>query len=80
MAVDVGHTLAEPGASSARGRSEFAFNLEFAVVLAATLRAEKISAQEVNFDGTIGSLAERPAQARGSDFFIAVHHLSLIHI
>ena len=77
VAVDVGHTLAEPGASSARGRSEFAFNLEFAVVLAATLRAEKISVQEINFDGTIGSLAERPTQARTSDFFIAVHHDSI---
>ena len=77
VAVDVGHTLAEPGATSARGRSELAFNRELAVVLAAALRAEKISVQEVNFDGTIGSLAERPAQARGSDFFIAVHHDSI---
>jgi len=77
VAVDVGHTLADPGASSARGRSEFAFNLDFAKVLAAALRAEKIKVQEVNFDGLIGSLAERPAQARGSDFFIAVHHDSI---
>ena len=63
VAVDVGHTLADPGASSARGRSEFAFNLDFAKVLAAALRAEKIKVQEVNFDGAIGGLAERPAQA-----------------
>jgi len=77
VAVDVGHTLADPGASSARGRSEFAFNLDFAKVLAAALWAEKIKVQEVNFDGLIGSLAERPAQARGSDFFIAVHHDSI---
>jgi N-acetylmuramoyl-L-alanine amidase len=77
VAVDVGHTLADPGASSARGRSEFAFNLDFAKVLAAALRAEKIKVQEVNFDGAIGNLAERPAQARGSDFFIAVHHDSI---
>ena len=77
VAVDVGHTLADPGASSARGRSEFAFNLDFAKVLAAALRADKIKVQEVNFDGVIGSLAERPAQARGSDFFIAVHHDSI---
>ena len=77
VAVDVGHTLADPGASSARGRSEFAFNLDFAKVLAAALRADKIKVQEVNFDGVIGSLAERPAQARGADFFIAVHHDSI---
>ena len=34
VAVDVGHTLAEPGASSARGRSEFDFNRELAGLLA----------------------------------------------
>ena len=77
VAVDVGHTLADPGASSARGRSEFAFNLDFAKLLAAALRPRKISVQEINFDGLIGSLAERPAQARGSDFFVAVHHDSI---
>ncbi len=77
VAVDVGHTLADPGASSARGRSEFAFNRDFSGVLVAALQARNIVVQEVNFDGTIGSLAERPAQARGSDFFIAVHHDSI---
>ena len=77
VAVDVGHTLAEPGATSARGRSEFAFNRDFAGLLAAALRAERVSVQEVNFAGTAGSLAERPEQARGSDFFISVHHDSI---
>ena len=77
IAVDVGHTLADPGASSARGRSEFAFNHQFAGVLTAALRAENVRVQEINFDGAIGSLAERAEQARGSDFFIAVHHDSI---
>ena len=45
--------------------------------LAAALRADKVSVQEVNFAGTAGSLAERPEQARGSDFFISVHHDSI---
>lgn len=77
VAVDVGHTLADPGASSARGRSEFAYNLDFARLLAAALRAERLGVLEVNFAGAIGSLAERPAQARGSDFLISVHHDSI---
>lgn len=77
VAVDVGHTLADPGASSARGRSEFAFNHDLAILLVSALRAEHVSVQEINFDGTIGSLAERPAQARGNDFLIAVHHDSI---
>ena len=77
VAVDVGHTLADPGATSARGRSEFAFNRDFAGLLAAALRADKVSVQEVKFAGTAGSLAERPEQARGSDFFISIHHDSI---
>ncbi|MBP5997043.1 MAG: N-acetylmuramoyl-L-alanine amidase [Azonexus sp.] len=77
VAVDVGHTLADPGATSARGRSEFAFNLDFAGWLAGALRAEGIEVREINFAGDAGSLAERPEQARGSDFFISVHHDSI---
>lgn len=77
VAVDVGHTLAEPGAWSARGRSEFAFNRELAGRLAEALAAQGLAVKQVNFAGDIGSLAERPAQAAGSDFFISVHHDSI---
>jgi N-acetylmuramoyl-L-alanine amidase len=77
VAVDVGHTLAEPGAVSARGRSEFAFNRELAGLLLLALRARDVTVREINFAGTIGSLAERPEQARGSDFFISIHHDSI---
>ena len=77
VAVDVGHTLAEPGASSARGRTEFEFNRELAGLLALALRTRRVKVQEINFAGDIGSLAERPEKARGSDFFIAIHHDSI---
>ncbi len=77
VAVDVGHTLAAPGASSARGRSEFEFNRELAGQLMFALQARGVAAQEVNSSGTIGSLAERPAQAQGSNFFISIHHDSI---
>lgn len=77
VAVDVGHTLADPGAWSARGRSEFAFNRELAGRLADALAAQGLAVQPVNFTGDIGSLAERPARAAGSDFFISVHHDSI---
>jgi N-acetylmuramoyl-L-alanine amidase len=77
VAVDVGHTLAEPGAISARGRGEFEFNRELAGPLVAALRARNVKVREVNFSGAIGSLADRPAKARGSDFFISVHHDSI---
>jgi N-acetylmuramoyl-L-alanine amidase len=77
VAVDVGHTLAEPGATSARGRSEFSFNRELAGLLAGQLAERGIEVVPVNFAGDIGSLAARPAQARGSDLFVSVHHDSI---
>ncbi|MGA9395475.1 MAG: N-acetylmuramoyl-L-alanine amidase [Azonexus sp.] len=77
VAVDVGHTLAEPGATSARGRSEFAFNRELAGQLMVALQARGVVAHEINSSGMIGSLAERPAQAQGCDFFVSIHHDSI---
>ncbi|MBS1144219.1 MAG: Cell wall hydrolase/autolysin [Proteobacteria bacterium] len=77
IAVDVGHGGKDTGAISARGRTEFEFNRDFAGVLAETLREKSLGVREVNFDGQIGSLAARPKAALGSDFFIAVHHDSV---
>jgi N-acetylmuramoyl-L-alanine amidase len=77
VAVDVGHTLAEPGAVSARGRTEYAFNRELAGDLVDALAGRRLRVRPVNFDGTVGSLAERPARATGSDFLISIHHDSI---
>lgn len=77
VAVDVGHTLAAPGASSARGRGEFEFNRALADRLVAALRAEGIAVRLINGDGRIASLRERPAQAEGADFLISLHHDSV---
>ena len=77
VAVDVGHTLAEPGASSARGRSEFDFNRQLAAQLVLALQARSVAVREINTSGTIGSLAGRPEQAGGSDFFVSIHHDSI---
>jgi N-acetylmuramoyl-L-alanine amidase len=77
VAIDVGHGGADGGATSARGRPEFAFNREFAGVLAGVMRERGLGVREINFAGDIGSLAARPLQAAGSDFFIAIHHDSI---
>ena len=77
VAVDVGHSLKDSGATSARGRSEFAFNRHFAGVLAEALLVRNVRVRPINFAGDIARLAERPAQAAGSDFFIAIHHDSI---
>ena len=53
VAVDVGHSLSASGATSARGISEFDFNLNLAQVLRPALESRGIAVQPVNFDGLI---------------------------
>lgn len=77
VAVDVGHGRRDSGAISARGRPEFDFNRQFAEVLAAALTQRQLAVRRINFAGDIGSLAERPLQAAGADFFLSVHHDSI---
>lgn len=77
VAVDVGHTLAAPGAISARGRPEFEFNRELAGRLLAALMERGLRSVAVNLDGRIESLDARPAAAVGADFFISIHHDSV---
>ncbi|MFZ2267686.1 MAG: N-acetylmuramoyl-L-alanine amidase [Azonexus sp.] len=77
VAVDVGHGLKDTGALSARGRPEFEFNGMLARALASALQQRALAVREINFAGDIGSLTARPAQARGSDFFISIHHDSI---
>jgi N-acetylmuramoyl-L-alanine amidase len=77
VALDVGHTLADPGAISARGRGEYHFNRALAPLVQAALEARGIAVRPINYDGRIGSLAARPDAARGADLFLSLHHDSL---
>ena len=77
VALDVGHTLTAPGASSARGGQEFAFNVVLAQRLAGELHARGLIVRPINFDGRIDSLSARPQQAVGADLFISIHHDSV---
>ena len=77
VAVDIGHTLLAPGATSARGRSEFEFNRELGLRIVAALRAKGIEVVVVNADGRIPSLQARPAAAEGADLLLSVHHDSV---
>jgi N-acetylmuramoyl-L-alanine amidase len=79
--VDVGHTLKVPGAMSARGVTEYAFNLQLA-------QQVKQALVDSGFDKTVllitdkaplGGLYERArrANAMPADLFIAIHHDSV---
>ena len=77
VAVDAGHTLAAHGASSARGGREFDFNRVLAKRVSHELGLRQLDVRPINFDGKIESLAARPEQAAGADFFISIHHDSV---
>jgi len=77
VAVDVGHTLAAGGATSARGRMEFDFNRDLAREVAAALIGRGICARLVNDDGRIPSLRDRPKAVPEADLFISIHHDSV---
>lgn len=89
VAVDVGHSLSASGATSARGTSEFDFNLNLAQVLRPALESRGIAVQPVNFDGLIdvpndsgttsngNSLQARVDAAAGSAFLLSIHHDSV---
>lgn len=74
IAIDVGHFREEPGATSARGRPEFAFNLDLARDIETELRARGYATQLIGADGEMRDLWRRPHAARGADLFISVHH------
>src|ERR1700751_75874 len=81
VVVDVGHTLDVPGAMSARGVPEYAFNLQLA-------REVKQALVDAGFEQTVllitgtapwRGLFERAARANAmhADLFIAIHHDSV---
>lgn len=77
VAVDVGHTLAAPGAISARGRSEFEFNRELAQAVVRALQQRRFDVATINADGLVPTLQARPRAAGGARFFLSIHHDSV---
>ena len=77
VAVDVGHSLRDSGAISARGRPEYDFNRQLAARVATELGVRELIVRRINFDGRIESLDARTAAAAGADFFVSIHHDSL---
>jgi N-acetylmuramoyl-L-alanine amidase len=77
VAVDVGHFLAAPGASSARGRAEFEFNRDLAQAVVEALDAQGLPARLIGADGAMARLSARTRAAAGADFLLSVHHDSV---
>jgi N-acetylmuramoyl-L-alanine amidase len=77
VAVDVGHFIEEPGATSARGRPELDFNRELAAEIESAVRGRGMGTLLIGADGFMSQLAHRTAAATGADFFLSVHHDSV---
>jgi len=79
VAVDVGHFLDKPGATSAYGVPEFEYNHSLAAVIAARLAADGVAVRLIGHRGEMADLHARPREAEegGADFLLSVHHDSV---
>jgi N-acetylmuramoyl-L-alanine amidase len=77
VALDVGHFRARPGAISARGRTEFSFNLAQAVAIRRALIARGCTVDLIGAGGDAEVLRARTALAASAGFFLSIHHDSV---
>ena len=76
VAVDIGHYLAEPGATSARGLPEFSFNRALGTRIADALTRAGLHPHLIGLAGDARDLGARSRQAQqvNAAFFLSVHH------
>ena len=76
IAVDIGHYLAEPGATSARGLPEFGFNRALGARIADALTRVGLRPHLIGLAGDARDLGARPRQANEAKaaFLLSVHH------
>jgi N-acetylmuramoyl-L-alanine amidase len=77
IAVDVGHYLEKPGVISARGVTEFEYNLQIAREIEVALKHAGHSTILIGGDGLSEDLAKRAPRASGMNLFISIHHDSV---
>ena len=77
IAIDVGHYLDKPGVISARGITEFEYNLRLSREIADALRRAGHKVMLIGDDGKADNLGRRAPRAAGMDLFISVHHDSV---
>lgn len=77
VAIDVGHFIEEPGATSARGRPELEFNRELALEVEAAALGKGLGGLLIGVDGLMSRLTGRTTAGANADFFLSVHHDSV---
>ena len=77
IAVDVGHYFAKPGVISARGVTEFEYNLQLSREIAEALQRTGHRVILIGADGLAENLGSRGPRAAGMELFISIHHDSV---
>jgi N-acetylmuramoyl-L-alanine amidase len=77
VALDVGHSLAHSGATSARGMPEFQFNLALANTVKPVLERLGFTVLMIGDHGNMTDLLVRTRSAKNADFFLSLHHDSV---
>lgn len=77
VALDVGHSLVYPGATSARGMPEFQFNLALASAVKPVLERLGFTVMMIGDQGDMTDLRVRTQSAQNADFFLSLHHDSV---
>ena len=76
IAIDIGHSIAAPGATSTHGVREFYINRQLAREIEKHINAAGTRTVLIGDHGSLTSLTERTrlAQQRNATFFLSVHH------
>jgi N-acetylmuramoyl-L-alanine amidase len=77
IAVDVGHSLAAPGAFSARGIPEHVFNRALAMDIVSALAKVEATSFLIGERGEMERLMDRVVAARDAQLLLSVHHDSV---
>ena len=76
VALDIGHSLASPGAIGAYGRAELEFNVDLADDIQTLLTSNGHRSILIGRDGSMDHLSRRTSLARraGATFLLSIHH------
>lgn len=79
IALDTGHTLSQPGATSATGVTEYSFNRRLVSAVNEGLAQAGVAAVLIGMDGGPLQLTDRTRLARdaGASLFLSLHHDSV---
>lgn len=79
VAVDVGHSLAKPGSTSASGKPEFGYNRALARDVIGQLNGGGvgIKTRAIGLKGEMDVLTARSDAAKGADLLLSIHHDSV---